>query len=111
MKERIRTNRLIKLLHKSDPSYHEYEYEDFLDNFIEVITKLTAEDNEVQINNFGVFTTRITPAKISTHPRTGERVSMPESRTLKFVTSITFQEMFKKLYKEHQNANTKPTED
>lgn len=102
MKQKIRTKELIDYLHLYDNSYHKYEYKDILENIIEVISQLVAEDKEIALEKFGVFTTRKTPAKTTTDPRTSKRVFQEESHTFKFVTSTTFQQRFKEQYKQYK---------
>ena len=43
-----------------------------------------ATEGQVELRNFGVFKVRETPARQARNPRTGEKVSVPTKRVVKF---------------------------
>lgn len=112
-KHKVKTKELIDYLHLYDSSYHKYEYKDMLENIVQVISQLVAENKDVSLEKFGVFTTRKTPAKTTTDPRTSKRVFQEESHTMKFVTSPSFQTRFKQQYNENKQKEnqSEPTKD
>ena len=52
----------------------------FLDELVEVLDR----DGRVELRNFGVFKTVELAARVGRNPRTGEAVSIPRSRHVRF---------------------------
>ena len=55
-----------------------------LDAVLDNITLLLQKDGTVQIAGFGTFSVETRPARTGRNPRTGEAVSVPERRGIKF---------------------------
>lgn len=52
----------------------------FLDDIVEELGK----GNRLEFRDFGVFESRVRAARVAQNPKTLERVSVPEKRTVKF---------------------------
>ena len=60
----------------------------FVDGVIEELKKAMVAGEEVSFSGFGKFKTVVRAARTSRNPRTGEAVSVPETRAPKF-TALT----------------------
>ena len=85
---------LIKELKKSYPNFLTKD----LNKIIEIILKEIKETLErgegVEFRNFGTFRTNIQKASIRRNPKTGQKISVPQKKTIKWKMS---RELFKKL--------------
>ena len=92
-------SKLIKELKKSYPNFLTKD----LNKIIEIILKEIKETLErgegVEFRNFGTFRTNIQKASIRRNPKTGEKVSVPKKRTIKWKMS---KYLFKKLNNEKE---------
>ncbi len=92
-------SKLIKELKKSYPNFLNKD----LDKIIRIILKEikeTLQRNEgVELRNFGIFRTNVQKASIRRNPKTGEKVSVPKKRTIKWKMS---KDLFKKLNNEKE---------
>ena len=52
--------------------------------FLDDITSELCKGNRLEFRDFGVFETRIKPARVAQNPKTLERVNVPAKRTVKF---------------------------
>ncbi len=90
---------LIKELKKSFPNFLNKD----LDKIIEIILKEIKETLQrgegVELRNFGTFRVNTQKASIRRNPKTGEKVSVPKKRTIKWKMS---KDMFKKLNNEKE---------
>ena len=90
---------LIKKLKKSFPNFLNRD----LDKVIEIILKEMKEtlkrDEGVELRNFGTFRTNVQKASIRRNPKTGEKVSVPAKKTIKWKMS---KDLFKKLNNEKE---------
>ena len=90
---------LIKELKKSYPNFLTKD----LNKIIEIILKEIKETLErgegVEFRNFGTFRTNIQKASIRRNPKTGQKVSVPQKKTIKWKMS---RELFKKLNDEKE---------
>ena len=90
---------LIKELKKSFPNFLNRD----LDKVIEIILKEMKEtlkrDEGVELRNFGTFRTNVQKASIRRNPKTGEKVSVPAKKTIKWKMS---KDLFKKLNNEKE---------
>ena len=92
-------SKLIKELKKSYPNFLTRD----LDKVVEIIQKEIKEalkrGEGVELRNFGTFRVNIQKASIRRNPKTGEKVSVPKKRTIKWKMS---KELFKKLNDEKE---------
>ena len=90
---------LLKELKKSYPNFLTKD----LNKIIEIILKEIKETLErgegVEFRNFGTFRTNIQKASIRRNPKTGQKVSVPKKKTIKWKMS---RELFKKLNDEKE---------
>ena len=90
---------LLKELKKSYPNFLTKD----LNKIIEIILKEIKETLErgegVEFRNFGTFRTSIQKASIRRNPKTGQKVSVPQKKTIKWKMS---RELFKKLNNEKE---------
>jgi len=92
-------SKLIKELKKSYPNFLIRD----LDKLVEIILKEMKETLKrgegVELRNFGTFRVNIQKASIRRNPKTGEKVSVPKKRTIKWKMS---KYLFKKLNNEKE---------
>ena len=92
-------SKLIKELKKSYPNFLIRD----LDKVIEIILKEIKESlnrgERVELRNFGTFRVNIQKASIRRNPKTGEKVNVPNKRTIKWKMS---KDLFKKLNNEKE---------
>ena len=90
---------LIRELKKSYPNFLTKD----LNKIIEIILKEIKETLErgegVEFRNFGTFRTNIQKASIRRNPKTGQKISVPQKKTIKWKMS---RELFKKLNDEKE---------
>ena len=61
---------------------------------LDEIKQALKRGDRVELRGFGIFSTNTQKARISRNPRSGEKVSTPEKKTIHFKMA---KEMFKKL--------------
>ena len=92
-------SKLIKELKKSYPNFLIRD----LDKLVEIILKEMKETLKrgegVELRNFGTFRVNIQKASIRRNPKTGEKISVPKKRTIKWKMS---KDLFKKLNNEKE---------
>jgi len=85
---------LLKILNKNYPNFLKKDLEKFTDIILKEI-KITLKIGErVELRNFGVFSTRIQKKSLRRNPKTGEKVFVPEKKTIQWKMS---KEMFNKI--------------
>ncbi|MCB9599066.1 MAG: HU family DNA-binding protein [Sandaracinus sp.] len=55
-----------------------------LDRTFELMTEALADEGRVALPGFGTFTTHTTNERPGRHPKTGEKITIAESRTVRF---------------------------
>ena len=55
-----------------------------IDRILDMLTEALAEDQHIEIRDFGSFDIRVMPAKQSRNPKTGEPVWVPAKKTVHF---------------------------
>ncbi len=89
-------SKLLKQLSKDYPNFLKKDLTKFIEIVLSEIKKTLKRGERVELRNFGVFSTKIQKARISRNPKTGEKVSTPEKKTIHF-------KMSKDLYKNLNN--------
>ena len=85
---------LLKILNKNYPNFLKKDLVKFTDIILKEI-KITLKVGErVELRNFGVFSTRIQKKSLRRNPKTGEKVLVPEKKTIQWKMS---KEMFNKI--------------
>ena len=87
-------SKLLKQLANNYPNFLKKDLEKFTDIILTEIKQALKRGDRVELRGFGMFSTNIQKARISRNPKTGEKVSTEEKRTIHFKMS---KEMFKKI--------------
>ncbi len=92
-------SKLLKQLQKNYPNFLKKDLKKISEIILTEIKQTLKRGERVELRGFGVFSTNIQKARISRNPRTGEKVSTPEKRTIHFKMS---KDLFKKLNNEKE---------
>ena len=87
-------SKLLKQLSENYPNFLKKDLEKFTDIILNEIKRALKRGDRVELRGFGVFSTNIKKASIRRNPKTGEKVNVPEKKTIHFKMA---KEMFKKL--------------
>jgi integration host factor subunit beta len=90
---------LLKQLSKNYPNFLKKDLEKITDIILKEIKNTLKRGERVELRGFGVFSTNIQKARISRNPKTGEKVSTPEKKTIHFKMA---KDLFKKLNNEEK---------
>ena len=85
---------LIKELKKSYPNFLIKDLNKVIEIILKEIKETLQRGERVEFRNFGTFSTNIQKASIRRNPKTGQKVSVPQKKTIKWKMS---RELFKKL--------------
>jgi len=76
---------LLKQLSNNYPNFLKKKHlEKFIDIILYEIKKALKRGERVELRGFGVWSTNIQKARISRNPKTGEKISTPEKKTIHF---------------------------
>ena len=87
-------SKLIRQLSNNYPNFLRKDLEKFTDIILNEIKRALKRGDRVELRGFGVFSTNVQKARISRNPKTGEKVTPPEKKTIHFKMS---KDLFKKL--------------
>ena len=87
-------SKLLKQLSENYPNFLKKDLEKFTNIILNEIKRALKKGDRVELRGFGVFSTNTQKASIRRNPRTGEKVNVPEKKTIHFKMA---KEMFKKL--------------
>ena len=87
-------SKLLKQLSNNYPNFLKKDLEKFTDIILNEIKRSLKRGDRVELRGFGVFSTNTQKASIRRNPKTGEKVNVPEKKTIHFKMA---KEMFKKL--------------
>ena len=90
---------LIKELKKSYPNFLTKDLNKVIEIILKEIKETLQRGERVEFRNFGTFSTNIKKASIRRNPKTGQKVSVPQKKTIKWKMS---RELFKKLNNEKE---------
>ena len=90
-------SKLLKQLSNNYPNFLKKDLEKFTNIILNEIKRTLKRGDRVELRGFGVFSTNIQKASIRRNPKTGEKVNVPEKKTIHFKMA---KEMFKKLNNE-----------
>ena len=90
---------LIKELKKSFPNFLNKDLNKIIEIILKEIKDTLQRDEGVELRNFGTLRTNVQKASIRRNPKTGEKVSVPKKRTIKWKMS---KYLFKKLNDEKE---------
>ena len=87
-------SKLLKQLSENYPNFLKKDLEKFTNIILNEIKRTLKRGDRVELRGFGVFSTNKQKASIRRNPKTGEKVNVPEKKTIHFKMA---KEMFKKL--------------
>ena len=90
---------LLKELKKSYPNFLIRDLDKVVEIILKEIKETLKRGEGVELRNFGTFRVNIQKASIRRNPKTGEKVSVPKKRTIKWKMS---KYLFKKLNNEKE---------
>ena len=89
-------SKLLKQVSDNYPNFLKKDLENFLNIIFNEIKLALHKGENVELRNFGTWSTHIQKARLSRNPKTGEKLETPEKKTIHF-------KMSKKLF---QKINT-----
>ena len=89
-------SKLLKKISDNYPNFLKKDLENFLNIVLNEIKLALHKGENVELRNFGTWSTHIQKARLSRNPKTGEKLETPEKKTIHF-------KMSKKLF---QKINT-----
>ena len=92
-------SKLLKQLSHNYPNFLKKDLERFTDIILNEIKRALRRSDGVELRNFGTFRVKTQKASIRRNPKTGEKVSVPKKRTIKWKMS---KDLFKKLNNEKE---------
>ena len=87
-------SKLIKQLKKSYPNFLIRDLEKLVSIILSEIKNSLKRGERVELRGFGVFHSNIQKASIRRNPRTGEKINVPQKKTIHFKMA---KDLFKKL--------------
>jgi|TARA_B110000914_G_C15057294_1_gene262412 integration host factor subunit beta len=87
-------SKLLKKLSENYPNFLKKDLEKFTDIILNEIRQALKRGDRVELRGFGIFSTKIQKARISRNPKTNEKVSIPQKKTIHFKMA---KELFRKL--------------
>ena len=87
-------SKLLKQLSENYPNFLKKDLEKFTNIILNEIKRTLKRGDRVELRGFGIFSTNTQKASIRRNPKTGEKVNVPEKKTIHFKMA---KEMFKKL--------------
>ena len=85
---------LLKQLSKNYPNFLKKDLEKLIDIILSETKNALSKNHRVELRNFGIFYTNIQKKSIRRNPKTGEKVNVPEKKSIHWKMS---KEMIKKL--------------
>ena len=90
---------LLKELKKSYPNFLTRDLDKIIEIILKEIKDTLYRGEGVELRNFGTFRTNVQKASIRRNPKTGEKISVPKKKTIKWKMS---KDLFKKLNNEKE---------
>ena len=90
-------SKLLQKIYKNYPNFYKKDIEKFFDIVLNEIKGSLKRGDRVEFRGFGTWASNIQKARLSRNPKTGEKVSTPEKRTINFKMS---KDLFKKINNE-----------
>ena len=92
-------SKLLKQLKKSYPNFVTKDLDKLVSIILNEIKRALRRGEGVELRNFGTFRSNIQKASIRRNPKTGQKVSVPQKKTIKWKMS---KDLFKKLNNEKE---------
>ena len=83
----ITKSELVKQLSKTYPNLLKKDLEKFFDIFINEVKLALKNDERVELRGWGVFSAKNQKGKTSRNPKTGEKVTVDEKKSISFKMS------------------------
>ncbi len=90
----ITKSKFLKKIFENYPNFYKKDLEKFFDIILEEIKYSLKKGERVELRGFGAWSTHTQKASIRRNPKTGDKVSIPEKKTIHFKIS---KELFKKI--------------
>ena len=90
----IAKSQLLKQFGDNFPNFQKKDLNKIFSILIEEVKQSLKKNEAVEIRSFGRFSIRKSKKKIARNPRTGEKIDIPEKKTIHFKMS---KEMFNKI--------------
>ena len=87
-------SKLIKQLKKSYPNFLTKDLDKLVEIILTEIKRTLKKGERVELRGFGVFHSNVQKESIRRNPRTGEKVNVPQKKTIHFKMA---KDLFKKL--------------
>ena len=92
-------SKLLQKIYTDYPNLYKKDLEKFFDIILSEIKDSLKRGDRVEFRGFGTWSSNIQKARISRNPKTGEKVSTPEKKTINFKMS---KDLFKKINNEQE---------
>ena len=83
-------SKLLKQLSENYPNFLKKDLEKFTNIILSEIKRALKRGDPLELRGFGVFSTNIQKARISTNPKTGEKVNTPQKKTIHFKICLLY---------------------
>ena len=90
-------SKLLKQLSKNYPNFLKKDLNKFINIILNEIKDTLGRGERVELRGFGVFHSNIQKASLRRNPRTGEKVNVPQKKTIHFKMA---KDLFNKLNNE-----------
>ena len=87
-------SKLLKQISDNYPNFLKKDLENFLNIVLNEIKLALHKGENVELRNFGTWSTHIQKARLSRNPKTGEKLKTPEKKKIRFKMS---KKLFKKI--------------
>ena len=77
-------SQLLEYLSKKFNYLPSREIEKMFEKILNIFTDALAHDNRIEIRGFGSFSTKVRKERIARNPRTGEKLSVKEKKSINF---------------------------
>ena len=92
-------SKLLRKIYENYPNFFKKDLDRFFDIILKEIKDSLKRGDRVEFRGFGTWSSNIQKARISRNPKTGERISTPEKKTINFKMS---KDLFKKINYEEE---------
>ena len=80
-------SKFLKKIFENYPNFYKKDLEKFLNIILNEIKYSLKKGNRVELRGFGTWSTHVQKASIRRNPKTGEKVDVPEKKTIHFKLS------------------------
>ena len=80
-------SKLLKKIYEKYPNFFKKDLDKFFEIILDEIRCALKRGDRVELRGFGTWSANLQKARISRNPKTGEKLSTPEKKTIKFKMS------------------------